>query len=277
MLIGPQLLLACLALGLAVRQIGKYTSSLDGGALMHNLGWLLLAAIVYVGFYAVLSVHWQYICRSIDPKTTKYQWLAVFAAQPYKYLPTSIFSLTFRAKYARQLGMNIKKSSLAQLIENVSVLASAVALGGFVAICVLDSSFALGLIFFVCCLILFVVGLDLSLQILRRQHLKIPLRRRVVIFFLSLSGWLVNGVGFYIVAAAFGEHTSLIEAIGANAAAVEAGILAIFAPGGIGVRELVFGLFGIGAVVIIAWRLVTAIVDVVICPISWRVIRKFRQ
>lgn len=266
-----QVILACLAVGIAVRQVGKQTGSIDLHLLVQGLPWLVGAAVAYVLFYALLAVHWQYITKHIEPSVSKYQWLAFFAAQPYKYLPTSIFTLTFRAKYASKLGMGIKKSSLAQLIENVSMLATATAIAVPVWLAI-HNQLVFGVICFFVCLLAFVVGFELLSRVKFGIHF--PVRKRLELFFIALSAWTVSGVAFFIVTPGLQEPTGVIEAIGANAAAFEAGILAVFAPGGIGIRELVFGLFSIGALSIIAWRLVTAVVDIIVGPLAWIAIRR---
>lgn len=62
---------------------------------------IILAAIFFAMGFCVLSHHWLLVAREIVPGITSRQRLAFFASQPYKYLPTSFFTLSFRALYAK--------------------------------------------------------------------------------------------------------------------------------------------------------------------------------
>lgn len=266
-----QLTLAGLAIYIAASQIGKHADSLDATMLIHATPWLVAAGAVQALFYGVLAAHWQYITKHIEPNVSNSQWLALFAAQPYKYLPTSIFTLTFRAKYAKKLGMSVKRSSLAQLVENLSMLAAATAVVVAIWLSTHDEP-ALATIAFIVCLTGFVVGFEVLSRV--KYGIHFPVKKRLAIFFMAVFAWIVSGIAFFLVIVGLDQQTRLVEAIGANAAAIEAGIIAVFAPGGIGIRELVYGLFNVGALVIVAWRLVTTVVDMIVGPIAWGVIRR---
>lgn len=265
-----QLVLAVAALWFAVWQISGYTRSLDLHLISEQWPLLVVVGVLYSGFYIALAVHWQFITRLLEPNVSKYQWLALFAAQPYKYLPSSFFTFTFRAKYAKQLGLGFKKSSVAQLIENFSMLASAAIL----AVCswfILDENWLLAGAAFIGGIGTFILTFDVAVKIKIKIHISV--RARLIMLGVSSVAWLIAGAAFFFAALILGDALQPINAIGSNAAAVGGGILAVFAPGGIGVREFIYGLFGVSAVVIIAWRLITAVVDLVVGPVAWLAIR----
>ena len=76
--------------------------------------------------------------------------------------------------------------------------------------------------------------------------------------------WLVTGVGFIILNNSLGFHFEYSRLIAANTLAFSLGMLAVFAPGGVGVREFVFSVFMINPTTIIYWRLVVFVVDFIV-------------
>lgn len=225
-----------------------------------DISSLLIAALLFLLFYAILSVHWVASCRLVKGNTPKRQFLAFFASQPYKYLPSSLFTLSYRAKYARRLGLPIKTSSIAQAIENSSIIVS----GFFVA--------ALLYLFITSQLAAVVAVLALSaLYIstpaiinLRIGRLKPALIKKELLYTFSLASiaWLVAGVSFMMAGRAAGIDLTPIISVVANSLAYAAGILTVFAPGGIGVREVVLALFNVAAPAIIVWRIITFVLDI---------------
>ncbi len=224
---------------------------------------LLVAAFVCFGFfYGILSIHWLLACRIVRPETNNQQAATFFASQPYKYLPTSLFTFSFRAKFARDLGLPIKQSSYAQVIENFDILAS----GAFVGVTfyVLSESITSGV------LLLMSASLILTALYLRKVSAKIPiikktlpLHQMVKLFLVMCTAWVVGGIAFQLVNASLGISQNIYISIAANAASYVISILAFFAPGGIGVREFVLNTFGIQNAPIVVWRLVTFTADMI--------------
>jgi hypothetical protein len=72
-----------------------------------------------------------------------------------------------------------------------------------------------------------------------------PIERRTVVQWIGLFSvaWLAHGAGFALLAAAFGEvgWRDAVRLAGAFSLAYVGGLLAVFAPGGIGVREGILG------------------------------------
>jgi uncharacterized protein (TIRG00374 family) len=99
---------------------------------------------------------------------------------------------------------------------------------------------------------------------LPKTALTISGRLWVRLFILPVLAWLSAGTAFYLMVMATGQQLDFVTAVTANAVAVSLGILAIFAPGGIGVRELVYNKFGVASAGIILWRLMTLMVDVLV-------------
>jgi uncharacterized membrane protein YbhN (UPF0104 family) len=227
--------------------------------------WLFIVAsfAIFVVFYVVFSYHWLLVCRLISKNVDNILILAFFASQPYKYLPTSLFSFSFRAKFAKDLGMGLKQSSYVQLLENFNILSSGalIATVFFVAHHSFTLGIALGLgSFFVAYFVhrrKFVLRLPKSKKI-------IPIYRMAPAFLVMCSVWIIGGTSFLLTNYAFGLNPNYLLAISGNAAAYVASILAFFAPGGIGVREFVLATFSIQATAIVAWRLLTFSADMLL-------------
>ncbi len=240
-------------------RVRSLAENVDWGAVPSHVPQLMMATVMVLMFYGVLSVHWLMVCRLIDTKTPRSQMLSFFASQPYKYLPTSIFTFSSRARFSSKLGMGLKKSSAAQLIENFNLIGSALGTGALLLVFQQSLWSGLG-----------AAGLGLLLAAalwkkktiyITKLHHEIALRTWLMALALSFCSWLIVGLGFAITTQIFGGETSLVDMIAANAIAFGASILAVFAPGGLGVRETIFTYFSVALGAIVMWRLITIVVD----------------
>jgi|GEM_PF-1988693 len=240
-------------------------SKADFSGLDNNWWILVLAFVCFLLFYVTMSLHWLKVCRVVDPNTKTIQILSFFASQPFKYLPSSIFTFSFRAKYAKQLGMSVKKSTYAQLVENFNILGAGLVVS--ITFFVFLHSIILGII----CLIIFAIILyllmkfkiEITIPFIKKRR-KLYVYKLVPSFLLMILTWTISGVSFWLVSDSLNYTINPCLAISANAAAFVVSILAVFSPGGIGVRELTLALFSIQNSVIIMWRLLTFITDIVV-------------
>lgn len=236
--------------------------SIDFSTVIDKWPLLVLSIGCFLLFYGVLSIHWKEICDKYTKYPQNHQWLSFFASQPYKYLPSSVFTFSSRAVYAKKLGLPIKQSSAVQLIENLDILLS----GLCVALLFLGFKASLtagiitsGLFLVVLCAVTYVPSLKVP-----KTAINISGREWVRLFSLPVLGWFAAGAAFYFLVMATGAQIDFVTAVSANAIAVSLGILAIFAPGGIGVRELVYDKFNVSNAGIILWRLLTLVIDIVV-------------
>jgi uncharacterized membrane protein YbhN (UPF0104 family) len=226
----------------------------------------MIAAVMVLMFYGVLSVHWLIVCRLIDTKTPQSQMLSFFASQPYKYLPTSIFTFSSRARFSSKLGMSLKKSSAAQLIENFNLIGSALGTGAILL--VFQQSLWAGIAVVGSGFLLTAALWEKKTIYITKLHHEIALRTWLMALVLSFCSWLIVGLGFAITAQIFGSETSLINVIAANSVAFGASIIAVFAPGGLGVRETIFTYFSVALGAIVMWRLITIVIDALVGVIA---------
>lgn len=249
-------------IGFVVQKFDELTNSVNLNILLDKPFYVVFSIICFLIFYALLSLHWKLVCDKYEKFQQNRQWLAFFASQPYKYLPTSIFTFSSRAVYSKRLGLPIKQSSAVQLIENLNIL-----LGSFVTallFLIYNESIPLGfaasvLLILILSAVCFVPTLKIP-----KTALRLSGKEWVKLFLLSLTAWMVAGTAFYFIVLATGQQIDFASAVTANAIAVGLGILAVFAPAGIGVREFVYNKFGITNTGIIVWRLLTLLIDVVV-------------
>jgi len=96
---------------------------------------------------------------------------------------------------------------------------------------------------------------------IKNNRLVVSTKHLVGMFFVAIAAWIAIGLSFVVLSLGLGLPVNLLEHIAANALAFALSILAVFAPGGIGVREVVYSSFGINPAAIIYWRIMTFILD----------------
>lgn len=241
----------------------RVIGNVDVGELQIHVTGVLAAFAMFALFYGVLSLHWLSVCRQIDQNASRRQTLAFIASQPYKYLPTSLFTFSFRAKYAKAEGLSIKKSSQAQLIENINLITSGLAVSAILYLAVLGRMYFILPIFLLVLLGYIAVPQNITLSI---KNFSWEFNKKYFLqsFSIAASAWIVAGMSLFVLSNALGITVSPIAVIAANAAAYSIGIVSFFAPGGIGVREAIFALFSVSGVLIAAWRVLTFVVDLVL-------------
>jgi glycosyltransferase 2 family protein len=120
------------------------------------------------------------------------------------------------------------------------------------------------------------------MKILRRPtaEIHLPIGRAIELFFDYLVCWFIFGLGLWLFAKALTD-TPLSLYIGltaANAIAVAIGFIALFAPGGLGVREGVMALFlstipgfpaPLPSAVAIGYRIIITVAEVIAFGLTW--------
>lgn len=266
-------ILTLLLLVFAYRYFRNLVDQVNNTELTVSWIYVVASGALFLVFYALLSLHWHYASRLVVGDAPLNQWLAFFASQPYKYLPTSLFTFSFRGVYAKKLGMSFKKSSVAQLLENSSLIISNIFIAAVLVISRVNPLFSV--------LACIAAGV-LVWMMLKRETVGFSLKGReysvlsvklVQLVALSAVAWLLAGAAFVLLNHALGVQINVINLVLANTLAFSLGILAIFAPGGIGIRELVYDFFGVAAGAIIAWRLLTFILDCMVGLLAMVAIR----
>jgi hypothetical protein len=163
-----------------------------------------------------------------------------------------------------------------QLIENANMVGSSLLYGALIWIYTID--IWLGLLLTATIVIIGVIlwrHHHINIR-LKGEHLTLHMRCWLKAISYCFFAWTLVGIGFFIIAFGIDGTPRLLSAISASSTAIGSGMLAIFAPGGIGVREVIFYYFGFSASVIIIWRCITFVIDIIIGIVAIAMIRRYR-
>jgi glycosyltransferase 2 family protein len=150
-----------------------------------------------------------------------------------KYLPGSVWQFVWRAGFYRQGGLGMAEYTRAILLESLWLISSALYVG-LLALIIYYVEWPLVSSVLVL-LLLWVALLPLVNRLVFRRVLRSLLLRAPLV---QLAIWLIFGAGFWLLLPE-GDGLSLPLVIGAFGIGWAVGYVAIFAPGGIGVREIV--------------------------------------
>lgn len=246
---------------LAGRLIWTQLHELDWAALHFRIEWLVAAFVVnlvYVGLYARLWVRLADHCGLRLPAKEAYG--ITFRALAFKYLPVRIAGIGYRLwAYQRRGGWAMTSIAAALYGESALVFISAALLLALCSPWIGWVGLGLGWVplFFV--LLVLFAGLALMPQATERiaqrtrweaaKIAQVAAGTRVALsasFLLRyLAAWLLLGGGLWLTIAALGYGPSgknLLACLWAYPLAGLAGMVALFAPAGLGVREGVLAL-----------------------------------
>ena len=238
-----------------------------------NWGVFLLAVLAYFIYKITLSTLWHYLtvltgCAISLPKAITAYLYSILG----KYIPGKVFMLMARIPAYQEEGKSISKVTVCFFVENICTLLGA-GLLFLVSLFFFPNELLnqyrwgavlLVIAFFVCIhpkVINFFLGFlekklkkDLRIPITYPQMLKV-----VAMFF---GNWLIVGVGFYILACSIFPipASELLYAAGIFAVSCIIGILAVFSPSGLGVREGIMVL-GLGLVMPTEYAVIISIVS----------------
>ncbi len=254
-----QALLITAAIGLALISLNSKHQSFS----LHGArpGLLALGFSVYFIFYLAFALHWAYALFMSDQTFSRAQLLSFFASQPYKYLPSSAFSMSARSIYAKKLGSKIINTAKAQVRENLSL-----ALSGGLLILAVKVNVVLAI---VAALILGLATFGLA----RLKHHQ-KLLRYLPLIGLSATAWLISAFAFWLIVRGVGVSVDYSQALYLNTITFLASIAAVFVPAGIGVREAILFSQNLGVVPVLTWRICTILVDVISGVVAIFIIHK---
>jgi uncharacterized membrane protein YbhN (UPF0104 family) len=215
---------------------------------------LILSTLIFVFSYFIQVWAWYLITRrlkiALSPSETLRIW---FYSQLGKYLPGKIWILLGRISYYESRGKSKKSTSVALYFEMVTLLMA----GGLIFLAghifggeiwqfhFRRYSGGLILLFFLGLVSLhprvFQEILNWFLDRFNREHVSLSISYADIlwILFVCILSWLVGGVGFYLFVDSVYPVApqSILFLTGALAISSTLGLVAIFAPSGLGVRE----------------------------------------
>ncbi|MHA3904150.1 hypothetical protein ACTPOE_11530 [Castellaniella sp. WN] len=157
-----------------------------------------------------------------------------------KYMPGGVWAIVGRVMHYRDLGLSAGAISKALLLENLGLGVTALMLGTPAAIAMASKAGWLGGQGWSAIATVVTVMVWAGVRLLRRRVVVIS-RASVGIGSLALAvmmlGWVAMGTSFFLLLATFGGWLEWLWMVGTYAVAFTAGMVAIFAPAGAGVRE----------------------------------------
>ncbi|MFQ5607468.1 MAG: lysylphosphatidylglycerol synthase transmembrane domain-containing protein [Candidatus Zixiibacteriota bacterium] len=224
-------------------------------------GELALSIALHLVTFAAFSKVWSWLIRAYGINVQFRDAFKIsYLASLGRYIPGKIWPVFGMVYLARQVGIKESESVSSWAVAMLyAILSSAVLC---VALALIDPSIRNGLFelassavivalaigaLSVSAALLLLPGaaarmLNLGLRILRRDPISLEITRRtsVTIFLGYLACWILYGAAFWLFIGAMTDQVELpaLVGIGAFVIAYQMGYLAIFVPGGIGVREL---------------------------------------
>ncbi len=232
---------------------------------------LIGSILAFCLFYFLLSFAWVKVCALYTPEVSFSLSTTFFASQLFKYLPTSIFSFSSRVGFSKRLGFSVKDGIRAVLLENMFLISSSVLI--FLAF---GKQYFLSILLLLCIVLAFVIYKKYHERMLRVRFIAAILPQKVIstkeyitLWSLYLLAWICAGAALLLLATAMGfQHLDSVNYIAFQALSYTLSILAVFSPGGIGVREFVLLMSTVPEKVILYWRLLTFGLDLVLGSIG---------
>jgi glycosyltransferase 2 family protein len=248
--VGGRLLAAGLVIGIGLRlwQLWR-RQPVDLGKL--DAGVFVVAVLASATAVAAYGLVWPYILRRLGTDAP-FSWVALFfKSQLGKYLPGSVWQYAGRVALTRGRGVPTQRVLVSVIAE---VTFSAIA-AGLVGLLVLGSAtggiacggiVALGLVVLASRRRLSAVSGRLAAQLPSRTHLDreslvAAIRAAPQVAGLYVLVWVIYGLAFWLTGRALFDvpASQLPRYVGVFALGWLVGLVAVFAPGGIGVREAV--------------------------------------
>ena len=270
-----QWLLGLAIIGFAVRSLVRNWDELKAQPLDWSIdpGWLILSAVVVWLMYGVLIAAWRMMLtawgRGLDFWSAARIWTVSSLG---KYLPGKVWAVAGMAVMAQRAGVGAGPATASAVILQVLAIGTGAAVAALTGWSSLRSAYpgAEGGLAALLVLSLVAAGVLLWPESVRKVVRMAAPDAAVgsltppagaVAFGLAANtiAWLGYGVALWLLARGLlpGSGLGLLRAIAVFTASYLAGFLALFAPGGIGVREGVFilmlqGPIGIGAATALA-------------------------
>ena len=230
-----------------------------------SIDWtrLGLASLCVLAAYTGFVLSWRRILERLGGRLSVRDAHRIwYIGNLARYVPGKVLQLAGTAYLARAKGVSPVLTVSASLTSQLFVLTAGLVvaastlpeLGARTA--ELDGAWPIGLGIAALLLLLVLspaldVAYRVGLRALGRSeyHASVPLAERVVLLAANLVTWGIFGTGFWLFVRAVApiESDALLPMIGISAAGYVGGYLAIFVPGGLGVRE------GLYALLLAAW------------------------
>lgn len=235
----------------------------------------ILSIILFFLFYLVLSIAWVQTLKIFNKKSISYKnTLSFWASQIFKYLPTSLFVISFRIYYAKRQGNDTKSAIKATLLENLILIYTSFSMYLLFSNLIILYALSIGLYLLLVYLVIHNQGVKQLVKNIKPLRFVADLNQKSFKYLVSILifqsiGWIVSGLALYFFAYSVGEEAiNSLDVIASQAASYGASILAVFAPGGLGIKEYFLSFSGIEVNTILNWRFITIFFDLIFSIIA---------
>lgn len=252
-----QWLVGLLIIGLAVRSLMRNWAELRAQPLAWRIepGWLVLSALVVWAMYALLIVAWRVMLAGWGQRLDGWAAARIWTVSSLgKYLPGKVWAIAGMALMAQRAGIAAWAATGSAVVLQVLAIGTGAAVAGLTgrrAIEAADPRMAAGLVLLIAGAV--AGGALLLWPAFLRRLLRLaapeaeargapPVAGIVFGIAANLVAWLGYGVALWLLARGLLPAAGLDPglAIAVFTTSYLAGFLALFAPGGIGVREGLF-------------------------------------
>jgi len=260
-----QTALAVVLIGLALRKLAVNWSELQAQSIRWDVrvGWLLAAVGIVWAAYALLVEAWRRVVVSMQQRLGYWDAARIcMVSNLGKYIPGKVWAIAGNAMLAQQAGVAAPAAVAGALVLQALALASGIALVAALAPAALRSA---GSWYVAAALALGVLALagvafltsGRALGLLRRwwpptlpMIPPIPLRTMIAAFAVNVIAWGAYGLAFQCLARGLTPDAVLSwsQATAVFAISYLVGLIAVFAPAGVGPRESLFYLLLAGPV-----------------------------
>lgn len=238
-------LVTCLTLAYIAKYIIQNWSQLSSQTWSIHWGWLGLALLCEVPFFSLQAVNWLTLLRwnGVERARGSGFWFW-FQSSLARYLPTPIFAAGSRVYFATQLGANPGTASWCYVVE---ILASVVG-AGLVSLFGFPQFFKIqiqaGLVAVIILLLIGVLAVVVKLILPALKRFRINLqanfRQLAAWFFLYSIIFIFQGLAYlFILKSISSQYTNFAYILGVSSFAWMLGTVNVFAPSGIGTREMI--------------------------------------
>jgi len=252
-----QVALALLVVGLAVRKLALNWAELRSQAIHWEIqpGWLLAAAAITWAAYGLLVEAWRRVVVSMGQRL-EYRDAAriCMVSNLGKYIPGKVWAIAGNALLAQQAGVDATVSVAAAMVLQALALASGVALVGILGPATLrayGTGYVAATVILGVLAVLGVLALTSGrlLGILRRvlpaampTLTPVPLGVMLAAFAANVCAWAAYGLAFVCLSRGITPDAALTWSQASTVFTISylVGLVALFAPGGVGPRESLF-------------------------------------
>lgn len=287
--IGGQVVLGVIIVWFVYQSLYKGFTSANLTKLHFDLRWLLVSWLFLAGYYALYTLGLNVIMRDLgSPSTYPKAFKLNFASNLGKYVPGGFWPALGRAALAPAMSLSRAHAAVSMVLEagfstaaGIAVFAVSLAFGGVIPAHTYWWEYVALAAVIVVCLHPAVFGRALGWAFkvakVRQEPPRLSYTKSLVLFVVYGASWIVAGFGMQFFAMACQTNVPFEPLVfaGAYGAASVVGLIVLFAPGGIGAREVTLALLitpvvgpGNSAIIAFAARVWSTLLELVLSAIA---------